>query len=87
MHGHEKDYDPNCEGCVPALIDLKTGRPLPKDHPAMVRVLCIWHETDDAVKAAFIRATSTTRPTPADVEAIRGLVHRISSVQGGEAFN
>ena len=39
MHNRNHEYSDDCEGCQPAMLDLKTGRTLPKDHPTMI-IIC-----------------------------------------------
>lgn len=35
-------FDPNCPGCRPAILDPRTGKPMPKDHPLVVNVNAVW---------------------------------------------
>lgn len=35
-------FDPNCEGCRPAILDPQTGRAMPKDHPMVVAINEVW---------------------------------------------
>jgi hypothetical protein len=38
-------FDDDCPGCRPAIIDIKTKKVLPDDHPVMAAMLRIWAET------------------------------------------
>lgn len=42
MHDHE--YDDDCEGCQPGLMDQKTGKVMDRNDPIMVVVLKAWKE-------------------------------------------
>ena len=44
MHDPTHEYDDDCEGCQPAMLDVQTGEQMKKDHPAMVAVLKAWKE-------------------------------------------
>lgn len=39
MIDHTHEYDENCPGCQPAILDLQTNKPLPDDHPYMAAAL------------------------------------------------
>lgn len=54
MHNHE--YSDDCEGCQPALMDAKTGKPMSKNDPVMVLVQKAWKE-----KTTFEQRRTTTR--------------------------
>lgn len=49
------EFDPNCEDCKPALLDIKTGRPLPKTDPMVVTATEIWEALSLEDKKALNR--------------------------------
>lgn len=56
MEDHE--FCDDCPGCRPAMLDMKTGKPMPNDHPAMVEINRLWdNETTYAQRKAFIEVT------------------------------
>lgn len=44
MHDPSHEYDDECEGCQPSLLDVSTGKPMKKDNPIMVALLKAWKE-------------------------------------------
>lgn len=49
------EFDPNCEGCRPAMADVSTGRTYPPDHPTMVIVNELWDAAPLEEKKACFR--------------------------------
>jgi hypothetical protein len=43
-HDANHEYDENCKGCQPAMMDVKTGKVLPDDSPEMVAILKFFKE-------------------------------------------
>lgn len=56
QHLQDHEYSDDCEGCQPALLDVKTGKPMPADSPVMVAVLKAWKE-----KTTYAERRTTTR--------------------------
>lgn len=44
MHDPTHEYDDNCHGCQPVMIDARTGEVLPDDNPKMQTLLQVWKE-------------------------------------------
>ncbi len=55
MNDYCKEYDDNCEGCQPALMDPKTGIVMSKDSPEMIAVRAFWKTVPLEEKKAFQR--------------------------------
>ena len=53
-HAHA-EFDPDCEDCRPAMLDVETGLKLPKDHPTMVLVNAAWDASPLEEKQACFR--------------------------------
>lgn len=53
MEDHE--FCDNCPGCRPAMLDMQTNKPVPRNDPKMQIVDKIWdNETTYAERKAFI---------------------------------
>jgi hypothetical protein len=48
-------FDPNCEGCRPAMMDVKTGQKLPPEHPTMKVVNELWDAAPRTEQEACFR--------------------------------
>jgi hypothetical protein len=56
MEDHE--FCDSCPGCRPAMLDARTGKPIPNDDLMMVVINRIWdNETSYAQRRAFIEVT------------------------------
>lgn len=60
-------FDDDCAGCRPAMLDVKTGKPLPDDDPNMVIVNRLWRETTLAERQAWHRFTCLNSRAQVDV--------------------
>lgn len=56
MHDPLHEYDDDCEGCQPMLVDPRTNKTLDKDNPIMIAVLKAWKE-----KTTLIERRATSR--------------------------
>jgi hypothetical protein len=72
-------YSDNCPGCKPAFLDLETGRPLPDDHPTMLKIMAIWETTSRAQREAFHRVMCLNSRDPVDLVVVKGLVDRFTA--------
>lgn len=69
MHDPTHEYDDNCEGCQPALMDMKTGKAMAKDHPVMIAVRKAWMEkTTLAERRATSKVWMGQSTNPKDIE-------------------
>ncbi len=74
-----KDHDDDCPGCRPAMMDLKTGKVLPPDHPMMKIANAVWAQTTLAERQAFHRATCNNSEAVEDVRALTDIGQRIEA--------
>lgn len=80
MNGHYcKEYDDNCAGCQPAIMDPKTGQKLAEDHPVMVMVRAYWKTVPMDLKRACHRVWCFNSRTPADMAAVEKVSHGMSA--------
>ena len=55
MNHTHAEFDPNCEGCRPAMMDPQTGERLSSDHPAMKVINELWDAAPRAEQEACFR--------------------------------
>lgn len=48
-------FDPNCRGCMPVMLDIATGKPLPDDDPSVVTLMRVWRAATREEQEAFWR--------------------------------
>lgn len=65
-----REYEEGCPGCRPALLDLKTGHPLPDETPLLRAVLALWAAQSHEVRRAFHDVMCNNSRRPADLAAI-----------------
>jgi hypothetical protein len=67
MEDHE--FCDSCDGCRPAILNIKTGKPLSREDPVMVAVDKMWdEETTFAQRRAYIEVTLKNSRQPRDME-------------------
>jgi len=49
----KEKYISGCAGCRPALLDLKTNKPLPADDPIMICINATYDTLSESEKEAF----------------------------------
>lgn len=76
-HGNFED---DCKGCKPVLIDLQTRKPMAEDTPEMQAVLKVWAETTLAERQAFHRMTCLNSRAPEDLAVAAMLTERIQKI-------
>lgn len=77
MHDPTHEYDDDCEGCQPALMDTKTGKNMEKDHPVMVALMKAWKErTTLTERRATSRVWMGQSQNPIDFE----IMHRVAGI-------
>jgi hypothetical protein len=74
-----KKFDDDCPGCRPVLIDLKTGKPFPNEHPAMQALNRLWAATSTEDKLAFHAFTCENSRAMDVVIKVRDLRQRLES--------
>jgi hypothetical protein len=76
-----QEYDDNCPGCRPAIIDLQTKQVLPDDSPIMVSMLKIWAETSLQERKAYHRVMCLNSRDAIDVYLVRLVIKRLETAQ------
>lgn len=72
-----EQFDPNCPGCRPAMLDVMTGQVMDDDHPVMVVVNAIWDASPRDVQEAFWRVTVKNSRDPDDMKKAQAISQRI----------
>lgn len=75
-----KQFDDNCPGCRPVLVNAKTGKALPEDSPTMRVVLeFVWAKTTPEERRAFHRFTCLNSRDGHDVAIAASIARRIEA--------
>ena len=72
-----QQFDDNCPGCRPAILDVQTGKLLPDDHPVMAKMLGIWATTTLGQRQAYHRVMCLNSRDPLDLFLVRSVVDRL----------
>lgn len=80
-----EEYDPDCPGCRPAMLSVKTGEPVPEDDPMMVAVLAVWERASLAERQAWHRLICGRSEDPADLRPFHNLSARMRDAARGVA--
>ena len=70
-------YEEGCPGCQPAVLDTKTLKPLPDDHPLMKTVLAFWETTTVEERTAFHNVTCANSRKDSDLRIMQDLMRRM----------
>lgn len=70
-------FDPECPHCRPALIDTKTGKVFPEDHPVSIKVTEIFKASTRQEQEAFFKVTVQNSRDPGDLRLLDGMTQRI----------
>lgn len=62
-----EQYEEECSGCRPVVLDVKTLKALPPEHPIMQAVNSVWEQTTRAEREAFHRVTCQNSRDASDV--------------------
>ena len=76
-------FEDECAGCVPAILDVKTGKPLGPDAPAMQAVMAAWKSTTRQDREAFHRVMCQHSRADDDLKVVATLVSAIQSSTNG----
>jgi hypothetical protein len=71
------EFDDNCPGCRPAIIDVKTKKILPDDDPVMVAMMKIWGETSIYERRAYHRVMCLNSRDAIDLFIVNGVVSKL----------
>jgi hypothetical protein len=72
-------FNDDCPGCRPAVLDPTTGHVLPPEHPVMVTVNSVWATTTLEERRAFHNVCCLNSRTPEDLKLVAGLNGRIQA--------
>ena len=70
-------FDPKCQGCRPALIDVDSGEVFPKTHPLMIIVNSVWDDASVEEQEAFWNVTVKNSRDPKHLALTEVLNKRI----------
>lgn len=74
-----EQFDDECKGCKPAIIDAKTGKVEPDDSPVMKVVMRVWAATTLAERKAFHNVCCLNSREQGDMKVMAELSARISA--------
>lgn len=72
-----KVYEDGCPGCEPAILDVATGQPMPKDHPVMIKVMAVWTDTTLEERQSFHNVMCNNSREDRDMTLVKGLTDRM----------
>ena len=72
----KQNFDDQCPGCRPALVDAQTGKVMAHDSPQMKCVLAVWAETTRKEREAFHRFTCLNSREDGDMRIVKELSER-----------
>jgi hypothetical protein len=61
------------------MIDAETGKILPEDHPAMVKIMEVWGKTTRPEREAFHNVTCLNSRNPEDLRKVKGILDRFEN--------
>jgi hypothetical protein len=74
-----RKYDPECPGCLPVIIDVKTGQVAPDDHPFMQPIIALWDQQDEATRKAWHAVTCLNSERPEDLRLVEPFVAQVQA--------
>ena len=74
-----RKYEPECRGCLPVIIDLKTGEVHPDDHPFMRPIIELWNQQNEATRKAWHAVTCLNSKRPEDLRLVQPFVARVQA--------
>ncbi len=69
-------FDPNCEGCRPAILDATTQQVLPKEHPVMVLMNEVWDSATHEEQEAYWKVTVKNSRDSKDLVLASNIIDR-----------
>lgn len=70
-------FDDECSGCRPALLDARTGHPLPDDSVEMTVILQLWREASLEERRAWHRFSCQNSREPRDLQFAKVFSDRV----------
>ena len=72
-------YNEECPGCLPVLIDTKTGNVFSADHPTMKSIMALWGHADRKTRKAWHAVTCMNSRRGKDMALVRPFVEKIQA--------
>ena len=72
-----QEFDDNCPGCRPAIVDVKTKKVLPDDDPVMSAMLKVWAKTSLGERRAYHRVMCLNSRDAIDLYIVDGVVSKL----------
>lgn len=77
----EHEFCDDCPGCKPAILDIKTNKPLPSDDPLMKAVMFMWKNgTTYQERKAYIEVTLHNSRLPSDLRLAGMVFEKIKEI-------
>ncbi|MDD3473383.1 MAG: hypothetical protein PHS86_11415 [Syntrophaceae bacterium] len=77
----DHEFCDDCPGCKPAILDMKTNRPLPPDDPLMQAVMFMWQNgTTYQERKAYIEVTLHNSRSQSDLILANSVFHKIKEI-------
>ena len=73
-----EEFEDNCEGCKPALLDVKTKRPYPADSPEVKAMMVVWEGTTREERVAYHNVCCNNSLDQKDMLAAQQVAMRIA---------
>jgi hypothetical protein len=74
-----EQFDDNCPGCRPAILDMQTRKVLPDNHPLMEKMLGVWATTTLGERQAYHRVMCQNSRDAVDLFIVRTVVARFEA--------
>ena len=71
------EYDDDCPGCRPAIVDVETGKVMSPDDPVMRRMMEIWANTTLPQRRAYHRVMCLNSRDPLDLVVVQGIIGQL----------
>jgi hypothetical protein len=67
-------FSDDCPGCRPAILDVRTKRPLPDDHPIMQAMLEVWKGTTLEQRRAYHAVMCDNSRKPEHLNTVQEII-------------
>jgi hypothetical protein len=75
-----QEFDDNCPGCRPAILDIKTKKVLPDDHPVMRAMLEVWAKTSVGERRAYHRVMCLNSRDAIDLYIVNNVISKLKEL-------
>lgn len=73
----KEQFQDECPGCLPVIIDPTTGQVMPADSPPMLSVMRVWRGTQRFEREAFHRVCCLNSRHPTDMGIMQSIIGRM----------